>query len=236
MNFITVNSYDELSEISAGMIAAQLNKKPNSVLGLATGSTPCGAYKLLVEKCKRGLVDFSGVVTFNLDEYCGLGRDDPQSYYYFMMENLFGHVNIPEENINIPDGKAADLELECKEYEEKIVKAGGVDLQLLGIGQNGHIGFCEPDDCFHNVTRVVELAEATIESNKRFFSSADEVPKTALSMGIKTIMSAKEVLVIAGADKAEIVGKLKAAQCTPRIPASILHYHPCCTVIWAKNP
>lgn len=235
MNIITVKSYHELSKISANIIAAQINKKPTSVLGLATGSTPVGTYKNLVEMYRNGLVDFSKVITFNLDEYCGLSRENPQSYYYFMMENLFSHVNIPQENINIPNGRAMDIESECREYENKIRQVNGIDLQLLGIGHNGHIGFNEPDDVFHNNTRLVKLTQTTIEANKRFFNSTEDVPKTAISMGIKTIMSAKEILVIAGPDKAEIMGKLLEESCSPRIPASILHYHPNCTVIWAKG-
>jgi len=235
MNLITVKSYDELSKIAANIIAAQVNRKPNSVIGFATGSSPVGTYKNLVEMYRNGLVDFSKVTTFNLDEYYGLTRENPQSYYYFMMENLFSHVNIPTENINIPNGMAEDVEAECREYENRIKQANGIDLQLLGIGHNGHIGFNEPDDVFHNNTRLVKLTQSTIEANKRFFASADEVPKTAISMGIKTIMSAREILIIAGPDKSEIMGRLLEETCTPKVPASILHYHPCCTVIWAKG-
>jgi len=235
MNIITVKNYDTLSKMAANMIAAQVNKKPNSVLGFATGSSPLGTYKNLIEMCKKGLVDFSQVTTFNLDEYYGLSRENSQSYYYFMMENLFGHINLPKENIHIPNGKAADIEEECKNYEEQIKDANGVDLQLLGVGHNGHVGFNEPDDVFHNYTRLVKLTESTIEANKRFFESADDVPKTALSMGIKTIMMAREIVLVAGPDKADIINKLREESCTPEIPASILHYHQNCTIIFAEN-
>lgn len=235
MNFITVKSYQALSKMSANIIAAQVNMKPDSVLGFATGSTPIGTYKNLIEMYKNGLVDFSDVTSFNLDEYCGLSRENTQSYYYFMMDNLFSHVNISKENINILDGLADDVERECSDYEDRIKQANGIDFQLLGIGHNGHIGFNEPDDKFYNNTRLVKLTDSTIEANKRFFESADEVPKTALSMGIKTIMSAKEILVLAGPDKAEIVNKLRTESCSPSIPASILHYHPNCTIIWAEE-
>lgn len=235
MNFITVKNYETLSKIAANIIAAQVNKKPDSVLGFATGSTPIGTYKNLIEMYKNGLVDFSQVITFNLDEYSGLHRDHPQSYHYFMMENLFSHINVPEKNINILDGMASDIEQECNAFENKIMQVNGIDLQLLGIGHNGHIGFNEPDDVFHNNTRLVRLAESTIEANKRFFARKEDVPRTALSMGIKTIMSAKEILVLAGPDKAEIISKLRIESCSPQIPASILHYHPNATVIWAEN-
>lgn len=183
MNIITVKDYDTMSKMAAGIIAAQINTKPDTVLGLATGSSPLGTYRNLIEMNQNGLVDFSKVVTFNLDEYCGLSRENPQSYYYFMMENLFKHVNIPKENIHIPNGLAKDTDEECKNYELQIKKANGVDLQLLGIGFNGHIGFNEPDDVFHNFTRRVKLTQSTIEANKRFFESADDVPRYAISMG-----------------------------------------------------
>ena len=235
MNIINVKNYQTLSEIAAAVIAAQIIKKPDSVLGLATGSTPEGTYKNLVEMYRDGILDFSKITTFNLDEYCGLGKEDPNGYFYFMMDKLFSHVNIPRENINVPDGTAGDVDYECVEYERKIRRANGIDLQLLGVGRNGHIGFCEPDEVFYNETRQVNLTESTIEANKRFFASAEEVPKTAISVGIKTIMSAREILVLAGQDKAEIVEKLKSNTCSPRIPASILHYHPNCTMIYAEN-
>ncbi|MGI6562414.1 MAG: glucosamine-6-phosphate deaminase [Clostridia bacterium] len=235
MNIITVKDYDTMSKMAAGIIAAQINTKPDTVLGLATGSSPLGTYRNLIEMNQNGLVDFSKVVTFNLDEYCGLSRENPQSYYYFMMENLFKHVNIPKENIHIPNGLAKDTDEECKNYELQIKKANGVDLQLLGIGFNGHIGFNEPDDVFHNFTRRVKLTQSTIEANKRFFESADDVPRYAISMGIKTIMSARKIILVAGPEKREIIDKLREEVCTPQVPASILHYHPDCTVFWAEK-
>ena len=203
MNIITVKDYDTMSKMAAGIIAAQINTKPDTVLGLATGSSPLGTYRNLIEMNQNGLVDFSKVVTFNLDEYCGLSRENPQSYYYFMMENLFKHVNIPKENIHIPNGLAKDTDEECKNYELQIKKANGVDLQLLGIGFNGHIGFNEPDDVVHNFTRRVKLTQSTIEANKRFFESADDVPRYAISMGIKTIMSARKIILVAGPENAK---------------------------------
>jgi glucosamine-6-phosphate deaminase len=183
MNIIAVKNYQMLSKISANIIVTQINQKPNSVLGFATGSTPIGTYKNLVEMYRNGLVDFSNVITFNLDEYCGLSRDNPQSYHYFMMQNLFNHVNIPQENIHIPNGMAIDIEYECGEYENEIKQANGIDLQLLGIGHNGHIGFNEPDDVFYNNTRLIKLTESTIEANKRFFTCADNVPKNGPKYG-----------------------------------------------------
>lgn len=235
MQMIKAKNYRDMSRIAANIIAVQLNKKPGSVLGFATGSTPLGTYRNLIEMYRNGLADFSEAVTFNLDEYCGLSRKDPQSYYYFMMKNLFRYVNIKKKNVHVPDGMAEDFGKECLEYENRIKKAGGIDLQLLGIGRNGHIGFNEPGDVFYHYTRQVQLTESTIEANKRFFDRAEDVPKTALSMGIKTIMSAREILVVAGPDKAEMIGQLKNEVCTPQIPVSVLHYHPSCTVLWAEN-
>ncbi len=233
MNIVTVRDYRALSGMAAGIIASQVNRKPNCVLGLATGSTPIGTYENLVDMFREGVVDFSKVTTFNLDEYCGLDEENPQSYHYFMREHLFGHVNVPEDGVHIPNGMAADVEKECGEYDEAIKRAGGIDLQLLGIGHNGHIGFNEPDDVFHDNTGMVRLTPSTIEANKRFFDRVEDVPKTAVSMGIGTIMAAREVLVLAGPDKAEIVEKLREESCSPRVPASILRYHPRCTLLFA---
>ncbi|KAI4454072.1 glucosamine-6-phosphate isomerase [Holotrichia oblita] len=217
------------------MIAKQINEKPASVLGLATGSTPLGTYGKLVEMNKAGAVDFSHVVSFNLDEYCGLSRDNPQSYHYFMMKNLFSHINIDKRNINIPNGAAKNFDKECKRYEKLIADAGGIDLQLLGIGRNGHIGFNEPDTVFHNKTRKVELTADTIDANKRFFEREADVPRQALTMGIGTIMAARKIMLLAGPDKREIIDKLKTEVVSPQLPASILHYHPDCTIIFAKG-
>ena len=206
--------------------------KPDCVLGLATGSTPIGTYEKLVKRYKKGDLDFSQVRTVNLDEYKGLTRDNDQSYYYFMHEHLFNHVNIPEESTNVPDGTASDGDSECVRYEALIRELGGQDLQLLGLGHNGHIGFNEPSDSFAKTTHCVDLQERTIEANKRFFASADEVPKQAYTMGIGTIMQAKKILIIAsGEDKADIIRDAFFGPVTPRVPASILQFHPDVTLV-----
>jgi len=239
MKIITVKTYDEMSKLAAKMIAEQIKSKPNSVLGLSTGATPIGTYEKLVKMHKKGDVDFSRISTFNLDEYCGLERTHPQSYYHFMTEKLFSFVfnaNIKNENINFLNGAAADPEKECKAYEKLITSKGGIDLQLLGVGTNGHIGFNEPDDVFHNKTRYVELAQSTIESNAHFFDDAGDVPKTALSMGIGTIMAAKKIILIASANKSHVIDKLKKETVvSPQFPVSILQYHPDCTIIHSSS-
>lgn len=210
----------------ACIVSAQVIMKPNCVLGLATGSTPIGLYKQLVEWFKKGDLDFSEVMTVNLDEYKGLSRENDQSYYYFMHQNLFDHVNIPVENTHLPNGMEPDSQKECKRYTELIQSLGGVDLQLLGIGHNGHIGFNEPGESFDKQVHCVNLTESTIEANKRFFASADDVPKQAYTMGIKTIMQAKKILIVAsGEDKAEIVHKAFFGPITPQVPASVLQLH-----------
>ena len=196
------------------------------MLGLATGSTPIGAYKNLVEKYEQGDLDFSQVTTVNLDEYKGLPRENDQSYYYFMHDNLFDHVNVKPENTHLPDGTKEDSDEECARYEELIRTLGGQDLQLLGLGHNGHIGFNEPDAIFETATHCVDLQESTIEANKRFFASADDVPKQAYTMGIGTIMQAKKILVVvSGEDKADTVAKAFFGPVTPEVPASILQFH-----------
>ena len=218
---------------AAFLFAAQLTKKPDSVLGLATGSTPVPCYADLVAFYKQGLLDFSAVVTFNLDEYCQIPLDHPCSYHRFMQENLFGHVNIPRENIHIPADTGADA---GKRYDEAIEAAGGIDLQLLGIGGNGHIGFNEPAEQFTYPTNAVTLTQDTIDANKRFFASEKEVPRRALSMGIGTIMSAKSILLIAlGENKAPVVRGMVQGEITPRLPASILRAHPAVTVLLDKG-
>lgn len=226
MRIIEAKDYDDMSRKAAAIIAAQVTLKPNGVLGLATGSSPIGTYDNLVEKYERGELDFSGISTVNLDEYRGLDRDNDQSYCFFMNKHLFDRVNIDKSNTNVPDGTQADADKECRRYEELIASLGGVDLQLLGIGHNGHIGFNEPAEIFDKMTHCVDLAESTIEANKRFFASADDVPKQAFSMGIGTIMQAKKILIVAsGEDKAEIIAKAFFGQVTPRVPASILQMH-----------
>lgn len=201
MKIIRTKDYEEMSRKAANLISAQILLKPDCVLGLATGSTPIGIYDQLVEWYKKGDLDFSTVKTVNLDEYKGLTRDNEQSYYYFMHHHLFDRVNIDEENTHVPNGKVENGDEECLRYEALIKSMGGVDLQLLGLGRNGHIGFNEPAADFPKITHCVDLTESTIEANKRFFASEEEVPKQAYTMGIKNIMQAKKILVIvSGAD------------------------------------
>ena len=208
MQIYRAKDYEDMSRKAANIIASQVVLKPDCVLGLATGSTPIGAYKNLVEKYEQGDLDFSQVTTVNLDEYKGLPRENDQSYYYFMHDNLFDHVNVKPENTHLPDGTKEDANEECARYEELIRSLGGQDLQLLGLGHNGHIGFNEPDTVFEKTTHCVDLQESTIEANKRFFASADDVPKQAYTMGIGTIMQAKKILVVvSGEDKADTVAK-----------------------------
>ena len=227
MRIIRTKNYDEMSRKAAAIIAAQVIHKPDCVLGLATGGTPVGTYKNLVEWYKSGDLDFSEVSTVNLDEYRGLPREHRESYWSFMHRNLFDHVNIPQDRINLPDGTNMDADAECKRYDAVIASMGGVDLQLLGIGHDGHIGFNEPSDAFDMGTHCVDLTEETIEANKRFFASRDEVPRQAYTMGTHTIMSARKVLmVVSGRDKAEIIKKAFFGPVTPHVPASILQMHP----------
>lgn len=226
MQIYRAKDYEDMSRKAANIIASQVVLKPDCVLGLATGSTPIGAYKNLVEKYEQGDLDFSQVTTVNLDEYKGLPRENDQSYYYFMHDNLFDHVNVKPENTHLPDGTKEDADEECARYEELIRSLGGQDLQLLGLGHNGHIGFNEPDAVFEKTTHCVDLQESTIEANKRFFASADDVPKQAYTMGIGTIMQAKKILVVvSGEDKADTVAKAFFGPVTPEVPASILQFH-----------
>ncbi len=226
MQIYRAKDYEDMSKKAANIIASQVVLKPDCVLGLATGSTPIGAYKNLVEKYGQGDLDFSQVTTVNLDEYKGLPRENDQSYYYFMHDNLFDHVNVKPENTHLPDGTKEDANEECARYEELIRSLGGQDLQLLGLGHNGHIGFNEPDTVFEKTTHCVDLQESTIEANKRFFASADDVPKQAYTMGIGTIMQAKKILVVvSGEDKADTVAKAFFGPVTPEVPASILQFH-----------
>ena len=220
-------NYEEMSRIAANVLSAQVMMKPDCVLGLATGSTPIGTYKVLIERCAQGDLDFSQVKSINLDEYVGLSGEHDQSYRYFMNNNLFNHINIDKANTNVPNGLAEDVDAECERYNNVINTLGPIDIQVLGMGHNGHIGFNEPDDHFPLETHKVDLAQSTIDANARFFASADEVPRQALTMGIKTIMQAKKVLVVvSGKDKAEIVKKAFSGPVTPQVPASILQMHP----------
>ncbi len=227
MKIYKVRDYEEMSRKAAAVIAAQIIAKPDSVLGLATGSTPIGTYKNLVAAYNAGDLDFSQIKSANLDEYRGLTKDNDQSYYYFMNHNLFQHVNIDPANTNIPDGTNSDAAAECARYEKVIEDLGGVDLQLLGLGHDGHIGFNEPCDHFDQTTHCVDLTEMTIEANKRFFASIDDVPRQAYTMGCGTIMKAKKILIlVSGADKANILYQVVNGPVTPQVPASILQFHP----------
>ncbi len=226
MQIIVADNYDNMSKKAANIIASQITLKPNSVLGLATGATPTGTYQELVRIYREGRISFNDVVTFNLDEYYGLDRANEQSYWHYMNQHLFRQVDIKMGNVYIPNGKASDVEAECKSYEEKISTRGGIDLQLLGIGRNGHIGFNEPDIQFEALTHLVKLDNETIEANSRFFSSIDEVPREAISMGIKTIMRSKKILLLAsGSEKAKTVYRMLNHKITPELPASILQLH-----------
>lgn len=226
MKIYKAKDYKDMSRKAANIISAQVIMKPNCVLGLATGSTSIGTYDQLVEWYNKGDLDFSEVTTVNLDEYKGLPRTNDQSYYYFMHQHLFDRVNIDPERTNVPNGMEPDAEKECGRYEELIRSLGGVDLQLLGLGHNGHIGFNEPGEAFEKETHCVDLTESTIEANKRFFASADDVPKQAYTMGIKTIMQAKKILIVVnGENKADIVERAFFGPVTPEVPASILQLH-----------
>ena len=224
--------YYDVSRKAANIMSAQIIMKPRAVLGLATGSTPIGMYKQLIEWYKKGDLDFSQVTSVNLDEYKGLSGDNDQSYRYFMNTNLFDHVNIDKSRTYVPNGLEEDSEKACADYNEIIRNVGGVDMQLLGIGGNGHIGFNEPGEAFETETHCVDLTERTIEASKRFFASIDDVPKQAYTMGIKNIMAAKKILLVAtGSAKADALYKSLYGPITPNVPASILQLHSDVTVV-----
>ena len=232
MQIIIASDYADMSRKAADVIAAQIKNKPSSVLGLATGSTPIGLYAELVKDYDAGLISFEQVQSFNLDEYRGLDAEHDQSYRYFMNQNLFNHVNIDKEQTHVPDGANPDADAACAAYEIAIRQSGGVDLQLLGLGHNGHVGFNEPADYFPVDTHVVDLTESTIQANSRLFDSIDEVPRQAYTMGIGTIMKADQILVVAnGVDKAQIVADAFTGPVVPQVPASVLQLHPRVTVI-----
>ena len=232
MKIYRTKDYADMSRKAANVISAQIIMKPDCVLGLATGSTPIGLYKHLIEWYEKGDLDFSQVRTVNLDEYKGLSRENDQSYYYFMHQNLFDHVNIPSDNTHLPNGMEPDSEKECARYTQLIDSMGGVDLQLLGLGHNGHIGFNEPAEVFAKDVNCMNLTTSTIEANKRFFASADDVPKQAYTMGIKTIMKAKKILIVAsGEDKAQILRDAFLGPITPHVPASVLQLHNDVTIV-----
>ena len=250
MRIIKTKSYEEMSKKAANIIASVVTLKPDCMLGLATGSSPIGTYDELVKKYEAGDLDFSEVMTVNLDEYKGLSPEDPQSYRYFMNTHLFDHVNIDKARTYVPNGLEEDSEKACAEktylpdgtnlnseeeaarYEALVQSLGTVDLQLLGLGRNGHIGFNEPGDHFEDGTHCVDLKESTIEANKRFFESADDVPKQAYSMGIGTIMRSKKILlVVSGEEKAQALKDSIYGPVTPEVPGSILRFHPDVTII-----
>jgi len=232
MRLIRAKDSLEASRQAANMISAQVILKPHSVLGLATGSTPLDTYRQLIAWYEKGDLDFSQTRTVNLDEYVGLGADHIQSYAYFMHNNLFDHINIDPVNVNIPNGKESDAAKECARYDRLIHELGGVDLQLLGIGVNGHIGFNEPCEEFIKGTHCVELTQSTMDANARLFANADEVPRKAYTMGILDIMQARRVVLLAtGANKAQAVYNAFCGSVTPKVPASILQLHPDFTLI-----
>lgn len=235
MKIISANDYADMSRKAANIISAQVILFPDSVIGLATGSTPVGIYSQLIDWYKKGDLDFSRVRTINLDEYCGISPDREQSYRYYMNRNLFDKVNIPPENTNLPDGMASDFDEECARYDRLINDLGGIDLQLLGIGHNGHIGFNEPDQAFGKMTHRIQLNQRTIEANARFFEDDSKVPRYALTMGIKAIMQARKILmVVCGEDKADILYKSVNGPVTPSVPASIIQLHPDVTIVADK--
>ncbi len=227
MRIIATENYDAMSRQAANILSAQVIMKPDCTLGLATGSSPIGTYKVLIERYEQGDLDFSQVKSINLDEYVGLSPEHDQSYRYFMQHNLFDHINIDPANTNVPNGLAKDVKAECDRYNKVIEELGPIDVQVLGLGHDGHIGFNEPAEDFATLTHLVDLTDVTIEANARFFASANEVPRQALTMGIGTIMQAKKVImVVSGKDKAEIVKKAFTGPVTPEVPASILQMHP----------
>jgi len=226
MKIIRTKNSDEMSRKAANIFFSKLISKPSAVLGLATGGTVVGLYKNLIESCKNGDLDFSEVKTVNLDEYVGIGSENGQSYRYYMDNNLFNQVNIKRENTYLPNGLAGDISAECARYNELIESLGGIDIQLLGLGLNGHIGFNEPADAFASVVHAVDLDESTIEANARFFADKNDVPKKAITMGIQNIMRAKKiVLCVSGKQKSKILNEVLFGDITPRVPGSVLQLH-----------
>jgi len=232
MKIIIVQSYSEMSQEAADVVTSTIKANNRAVLGLATGSTPEGMYVELVKRFRNGLIDFQEVVSFNLDEYLNLPPDHRQSYHYYMKTKLFDHINIRPEKVNIPSGSAENPELECSRYDRKIIEAGGINLQILGIGSNGHIGFNEPADALSINTHLVELTPDTLQANSRFFESLEQVPKKAITMGMGSIMSAKKILLLAsGTGKARAIKSMSDGIVTTAVPASLLQLHHDATVI-----
>ena len=236
MKVIVTENYDAMSRQAANILSAEVIAHPDCTLGLATGSSPVGTYKVLIQRYEQGDLDFSNVKSINLDEYVGLSPEHDQSYRYFMQHNLFDHINIKRENTNVPNGLAEDTDAECARYNKVIEDLGPIDIQVLGLGHDGHIGFNEPAAEFPCLTHRVDLTDVTIDANARFFATRDDVPKQALTMGIGTIMQAKKVLmVVSGKDKAEIVKKAFTGPITPEVPASILQMHPNFVLVGDKD-
>lgn len=232
MNIIQTKDYEDMSRKAANIISAQIILKPDCVLGLATGSTPLGTYDQLIGRYNKGDLDFSRISTVNLDEYRGLTKENDQSYHYFMHHNFFRHINIRPDHTFVPDGMEEDSERACQAHEDIIRQLGGIDLQLLGLGNNGHIGFNEPGPVFEKETHLVDLTESTISANARFFENREDVPTQAYTMGIQTIMQAKKILIlVSGSGKADIVAKAFWGPVTPEVPASILQLHPDVTLV-----
>jgi len=226
MEIKPINSYNKMSKLAAKIVAEQIKNKPNTVLGLATGSTPEGMYRELVKMHKEGELDLSKVITFNLDEYLGLSLDHPQSYHYYMRMNFLDYVNVKEENIHIPRGDTKNPVQECLNYEKEIEKVGGIDLQILGIGINGHVGFNEPDINLEAKTHVIQLSDDTIKANSRFFKNLNEVPKKAITMGMATIMKSKRIILMAwGVEKKNPILKVISGHIATDVPASLLQVH-----------
>lgn len=236
MDVVRVKDYEELSMRAAGIVAAQISRKKNTVLGLPTGQTPLGMYQELLKRFRKGEIDFSQVITFNLDEYYGLSPKHPQSYNYYMWQTFFNNINIKKENVFIPDGVTKDVQKECRYYESLIEKKGGIDLQFLGIGDNGHIGFNEPATALNSKTHLVNLSQATIEANSRFFNDIEDVPRKALTMGMGTIMKAKQIILLAsGMKKAPAIAKTINGKVNTEVPASLLQLHRDVTIIVDKD-
>lgn len=232
VNIIRTENYQELSKHAADIIQATIENKPDCVLGLATGGTPIGTYQQLIDRFREGKIDFSKVTTFNLDEYYGLSSDHEQSYHFFMFEQLFRHINVPPERVHIPFGLPEDIETHCQYYEQVIQDAGGIDLQILGIGENGHIGFNEPGPSLQTGTHLVPLSQETIRANSRYFASIQEVPKKAITMGIRTIFQARRIVLLAsGANKAAMIRRLLDDNITTEVPATLLKLHPDLTIL-----
>lgn len=226
MKIIAVKDYEEMSQKAAGFIIERVSEESKLVLGLATGGTPIGTYQCMVKDHQTNHTSYQHVVTFNLDEYIGMKPEDPNSYHYYMAEHLFDHIDIPKEQIHLPDGQAEDLAGECKAYDQKIEEHGGIDMQILGLGSNGHIGFNEPGTPFDTATHVIDLTEDTREANARFFNSLDEVPTQAITMGIKSIMKSRKILLlVSGEEKSEALARFLDGEADPSFPASVLKKH-----------